>query len=463
MEFPAEQIFESYEKFHETEFPSSKFKHSTIEKLVGRIKQIGKFETQTAGKSFKGKKIYLIKFGGGKKKIFLWSQMHGDEPTATMAIFDLLNFFNRNDEFNELREIVEREATIYFLPMLNPDGAELNIRRNWQGIDINRDAEALVTPEGKLLNDLAEKIKPDFAFNLHDQDKRHSVGETKQPALISLLAPPFDFNNSKSPSRENAIRLVVGLFSTLNLFIPGKIARYSDEHEPRSFGDTIQGKGIATILIESGRNLYDPDKNFSRKLNFIALLKAFLSISTEAFKNEKLTDYEKIPFNGEEYYDLILKNVHPYNNRFVCDIAINRDEISIGGHLFYCAGMVRDIGDLRYNWAPEEIDVLYLKLEQSKIYGKSFDNVSDINEEVIKDALRNEALYIPTKNPGTLPFARLPINLITESKTPAAFPSLDEPANAVFKKEGKAEFFLVNGFVVWSADDLKIVRNGLVF
>jgi len=48
--------------------------------------------------------------------------MHGDEPTATAAIFDLLKFFSADDEFNKIRELLLNKLTFHFIPMLNPDG-----------------------------------------------------------------------------------------------------------------------------------------------------------------------------------------------------------------------------------------------------------------------------------------------------------------------------------------------------
>ncbi len=62
---------------------------------------------------------------------------------------------------------MEQAVTIRAVPMLNPDGAELFQRRNLQFIDINRDALALATPEGKLLKKLRDEWQPDIGFNLH--------------------------------------------------------------------------------------------------------------------------------------------------------------------------------------------------------------------------------------------------------------------------------------------------------
>ena len=64
--------------------------------------------------------------------------------------------------------------------MLNPDGAEAVMRYNAQGIDINRDARRLATPEGRALRRAVETLKPQFGFNLHNQHARTSVGQAAE-------------------------------------------------------------------------------------------------------------------------------------------------------------------------------------------------------------------------------------------------------------------------------------------
>jgi len=50
---------------------------------------------QEVGRSFQGRPIYLMTVGQGPRKILLWSQMHGDEPSATPALLDLMEVPHR--------------------------------------------------------------------------------------------------------------------------------------------------------------------------------------------------------------------------------------------------------------------------------------------------------------------------------------------------------------------------------
>ena len=93
-------------------------------------------------------KFTKMEWGKGKTKVFLWSQMHGDEPTATSALIDMFAFLQKNRGKIGWVKKFEETLTIRAVPMLNPDGSELFQRRNLQSIDINRDALDLKTPEG---------------------------------------------------------------------------------------------------------------------------------------------------------------------------------------------------------------------------------------------------------------------------------------------------------------------------
>ena len=89
--------------------------------------------------------------------------MHGDEPTHTAVLLDLANYLLQRPAAPDAVDILSN-CTLHFIPMLNPDGAEAVKRYNAQGIDINRDARRLSTPEGRALRKAVETIKPEFGI-----------------------------------------------------------------------------------------------------------------------------------------------------------------------------------------------------------------------------------------------------------------------------------------------------------
>ncbi len=44
------------------------------------------------GRSAEGRPLYLVRYGQGPTRVLLWSQMHGNESTATLALADLFRF-----------------------------------------------------------------------------------------------------------------------------------------------------------------------------------------------------------------------------------------------------------------------------------------------------------------------------------------------------------------------------------
>ena len=84
--------------------------------------------------------------------------------------------------------------------MLNPDGAERNVRRNAQGIDINRDAVELQTPEGRFLKAIRDRYAPAAGFNLHNQGALVTAGPTGPQSVLAVLAVPGAENEPDGPA-----------------------------------------------------------------------------------------------------------------------------------------------------------------------------------------------------------------------------------------------------------------------
>ena len=251
---------------------------------------------ETVGASFLGKDIRMLSIGRGPQSILFWSQMHGDEPSATPALLDLADFLARNSSQPGIARILEA-FTLRMIPMLNPDGALGYERRNAQGIDINRDALMLTTPEGRLLKSIRDRFSPILGFNLHDQSRRVTVGDSGILSSISLLAVAGDAAGTITPGRLRAKRVASRVVRALSPFIPGGIARYDEDWNPRAFGDNITAWGTPVVLIESGA--FPPGGGFAdlTRLNFVALVSVL-----EGLAHNDLAD---VP---SEVYDGLLRN-----------------------------------------------------------------------------------------------------------------------------------------------------------
>lgn len=366
----ANELFEKYALFSLKQITTRRFKQSEMLEWIKPFESKKIVEKIPAGQSAEGRTVSLLKYGKGTTHVLLWSQMHGDEGTATMALLDMLSFFASDPSHPAVRAISE-QLTLLIIPMLNPDGAERFQRRTAQMIDMNRDALTLATPEARILKNVHEQYKPAFAFNLHDQDPRFTVGITRKIAALSLLAPAADEAKSDSPIRVRAKRVASLFAEMMEMFIPGHVARYDDTFEPRAFGDNVQKWGSSTILVESGGWSNDREKFFLRKLNFVGLTAALYAIATAEFENANTAAYERLPFNTEGMFDLIVRNVLFKASDSVpalrVDIAINYEEEmsdTLGLQLF---GRLVDLGDLSTFIAFEEIDGNFLTCDSSQI------------------------------------------------------------------------------------------------
>jgi len=265
-----------------------------------------KNEVSIIGKSVLNNPIYSYKKGTGSKKIYLWSQMHGNESTTTKALFDFINLLNNG---SEIAQKLLSSFTFYCIPMVNPDGAKAYTRVNANAIDLNRDSQDLTQPESKVLRSQFEAFKPDYCFNLHDQRTIFGVADTKKPATVSFLAPSFNEQRDINESRLKAINLIAGINDVLQEFIPGQIGRFDDSFNINCIGDTFQHFGVPTLLFEAGHYQEDYDREITRKYIFISLLSSFIILNENDVVNNLNDKYLNIPQNNAVFFDFMYKNV----------------------------------------------------------------------------------------------------------------------------------------------------------
>lgn len=290
---PAE-LADIWDREHVSSILPSNVRHKDLKKYLDDLKATG-IKVEEVGRSYANREIYQIEFGSGPLKVFLWSQMHGDEPTATSALIDMFTVLQKNREKEWVKKI-ESAMTIRAVPMLNPDGAEFYQRRSLQGIDINRDALNLQTPEARLLKKLRDEWSPHIGFNLHNQNALTAAGRTNKQAAISFLVVYGDAAKTTSDGHDRNKRLVSAMVSAIQPYIPGHIGRYADEWTPTAFGDNFSAWGTPVILIETGA-LHGKDEMFLVKMNFIAMLTALRSLTDGSEKMFSPANYDSLPAN----------------------------------------------------------------------------------------------------------------------------------------------------------------------
>jgi beta-lactamase class A len=309
---------------------------------------------EEVGRSGQGRPLYLLRFGNGPTRVLLWSQMHGDESTATMALADLIRFVDSHPDDARVRRWAGN-LTLLMVPMINPDGAERFVRQNAVGIDVNRDARALATPEGRTLKTVRDRYEPQFGFNLHDQNPRTRVGRSDRLAAISLLAPVPNATDAMTPAWVRATRVAAVIRAAIEPLVGGHIAKYDDSFNARAFGDLMQQWGTSTVLIESGGWRHDPEKQFLRTVNFVAITSALDAIASGGYAAADPAVYASLAQNGGSVNDLLIRGgtlvvagVPPVR----ADVAVNFEDE--GGDPALAS--ITEIGDLAELDARDTLD-----------------------------------------------------------------------------------------------------------
>lgn len=366
--FEIHQLEKEYSTFRQEEFDS---KWLNFEEL-NRYFSLKSTQKEQIGTSFLGNPIYKLSFGSGEKRLLIWSQMHGNESSGTRAMFDVINFFEQK---SELAQAILSNLTIDFIPMLNPDGANVNTRRNAVGIDINRDFLAKESTEIHVLLNQIEKGNYQTLFNLHDQRTIFNVGQTAKPATLSFLAPSYNVEEDVNEVREKTMGIIQAMNTELQKIIPGQVGRYTSEFYPMSTGDNFTKMGYPCVLFEAGHFPDDYQRNETRKYNALAIIAGLNALL--ANENLPFDTYTSIPQNGQKYLDIILRQVQIKNEgkSSVVDLGIyfedcyNEEKNSVEQH-----AKITEIGDLRKFIGHLEIDA------ENQVYQGEFKNYPSLDQ-----------------------------------------------------------------------------------
>lgn len=345
---------EQYDQFRVSPFDPTTLRVDGVETALSQLaaNSAGRLHVEEYAESCAGRPIYLATLGRGPRRVLMWSQMHGDEPTHTAVVLDLLSYLLRSPAEPQSETILSG-CTLSILPLLNPDGAERMSRFNAQDIDVNRDAQRLATPEGRALRRAVETIRPDFAFNLHNQNARTAAGMPPKAVVASLLAPPPDRQRTVTEAVQRAAQVATCFIQAVRPdvdHVDGMVSRYDDTYEPRAFGDWIQSTGAATVLVEAG-GWPEADPEPLVRLHFHGLLAALQAIATDSYRMADRAVYDSLPeSNSGNLTDCLLAGGRVADSEcdapYPADLAINH---TAGNRLEVSRrrdGTIVDVGDL---------------------------------------------------------------------------------------------------------------------
>ena len=321
-------------------------RHITLQSIQRIIQEFG---AKQIGVSVEKRPIHEIDMGSGPIKIFMWSQMHGNESTSTKGLLDVLCYLKLNPS-------ILTPFTLKIIPMLNPDGAAAYTRANANQVDLNRDALNQSQPETQILVEIYKTFNPDFCFNLHDQ--RTIFGVSGHPCMLSFLAPAADTTKAVTPARSRAMGIIGHVNNALQYYIPNQVGRYDDSFNQNCTGDYFTSQGTPTLLFECGQAGEDYARENTRKWFGFSLLKAMESIADNC---SSLNGYAPIPEVEKSFVDVLLKDVS-FKGKTL-DIALQYVEKPLDGKIYFHP-IVHSMGELTSLNGHKTLDLSSFEIPQ---------------------------------------------------------------------------------------------------
>ena len=207
----------------------------------------------TIGTSVKGRSLWLVTVkaapeegAAAPKKVLYICRQHGHEPASTEAALAFLTQLVHAEDGSALAGELSR-ATVYVIPMANPDGAEAFLRHNAHDADMNRDWLKRTQPETQALYRTLLRLHPDFAVDQHELYPNDT-----HPDFLEIVGPGSGATASFAAKLEDERTTVADVMQAEG-FPVGRITD-TDTHPARLAHRWVSLKlGVPAVLFETQR------------------------------------------------------------------------------------------------------------------------------------------------------------------------------------------------------------------
>jgi hypothetical protein len=240
---------------------------------------------EVIGKSVKGRNLHALKFSKSefgndtsKIKVLIFAQQHGNEQSGKEGALILARELLRaeNEDFFD-------KIDLALIPQMNPDGSEINVRFNANGMDLNRNHLILTEPETIAMHKLFDEYLFEATMDVHEYypytEDFLQYGYIKYfDEQIGTLTNPNVSERIRNFSNAEYLPFINSYLSDRNFtfhnYIPGgppevNYMRYSTY----DINDGRQSLGIQNSFsfIQEGKNGEDSLDNINRRANGQAL------------------------------------------------------------------------------------------------------------------------------------------------------------------------------------------------
>ena len=125
---------------------------------------------EVIGQSVKGKNLYALKYSdsefgkdSSKIKLLLFAQQHGNEQSGKEGALLLATKL-----IQPILVDIFKKIDLILIPQMNPDGSEINVRFNANGMDLNRNHLILTEPETIAMHKLFNEYQFEATMDVHE-------------------------------------------------------------------------------------------------------------------------------------------------------------------------------------------------------------------------------------------------------------------------------------------------------
>jgi hypothetical protein len=168
-------LFVSYFFPQQTPLEINKYeKLTSYDELAEFIYQLDEssqlLKVDSIGKSVESRNLYALKFSNSvfgkdtsKIKVLIFAQQHGNEQSGKEGALMLAKELSRPGNKSLFEKI-----DLALIPQMNPDGSEINVRFNANGMDLNRNHLILTEPEVTALHKLFDEYLFEATMDVHE-------------------------------------------------------------------------------------------------------------------------------------------------------------------------------------------------------------------------------------------------------------------------------------------------------
>jgi hypothetical protein len=313
-------------------------KLTSYDELTDFVHQLGDksdyLNVDIIGKSVEGRNLYALKFSNSvfgkdtsKTKVLIFAQQHGNEQSGKEGSLLLARELLRTEN-----EYLFAKIDLALIPQMNPDGSEINVRYNANGMDLNRNHLILTEPETIALHKLFDTYLFEATMDVHEYypytEDFLKYGYVKYfDEQIGTLTNPNVSEKIRNFSNEEYLPFIETFLNeaafSFHNYIPGGPPEINlIRHSTYDINDGRQSLGIQNSFsfIQEGRNGEDSLDNINRRASgqAVGMMGFLLFIYENVDKIKSLVKQER--------EKLFLGNVNE-------NVAIQMDHIKTGEQL----------------------------------------------------------------------------------------------------------------------------------